>query len=88
MAETKTARLNFRVAPGDEDFFRRAAALVDESLSEFLIQSGRERAELLLADRTSFLLDQASWNAFMEALDRPAEVNPAAEELFRRPRPA
>lgn len=84
---TKTARRNLRVSPADDDLFRRAAASVGESVSEFLVESGRERAEMVLADRTQFVLDTGAWKTFCMALDRPAEVKPAVVELFRRPRP-
>jgi uncharacterized protein (DUF1778 family) len=83
----KTARRNLRVSPADDDLFRQAAAETGESVSEFLVESGRERAELILADRTQFVLDRKAWKAFTEALDRPAEVKPAVVELMRRPRP-
>jgi uncharacterized protein (DUF1778 family) len=85
---TKTLTRNFRVSPTDDELFRRAAALVGESLSEFLVESGRERAEMLLADRTQFVMDRAAWKAFNAALDRPPEANPAVVELLRRPPPA
>jgi uncharacterized protein (DUF1778 family) len=62
--------------------------VVGESVSEFLVVSGRERAELILADRTQFVLAQDAWAAFGLALDREAEANPAVVELLRRPRPA
>jgi uncharacterized protein (DUF1778 family) len=87
MSGAKTARLNLRVAPADDVLLRQAAALLGESVSEFLISSGRERAERLVADRTRFVLDDAAWAAFNEALDRPAEVRPELRELFARPRP-
>lgn len=88
MADLKSQRVNLRVAARDDALFRRAAAMADESLSEFLVESGRERAERLLADRTSFVLPDDDWTAFAEALDRPAEADPALVELFRRQRPA
>jgi uncharacterized protein (DUF1778 family) len=87
MAEPKTARLNLRVARHDDSLFREAAALAEESVSEFLVESGRERAERLLADRIDFAVDEGSWDAFTAALDRPAEVRPELVELFLRPRP-
>lgn len=87
MSATKTARVNLRVAPADDLLLRQAAELLGESLSEFLIESGRERAERLLADRARFVLDEASWTAFNDALDRPAEVKPGIRELFARSRP-
>ena len=87
MSATKTARVNLRVAPADDVLLRRAADLLGETLSEFLIESGRERAERLVADRTRFVLDNAAWTAFNDALDRPAEVKPELRELFARSRP-
>jgi uncharacterized protein (DUF1778 family) len=58
MSATKTARVNLRVAPADDALLRQATELLGETLSEFLIESGRERAELLLADPTRFVLDE------------------------------
>lgn len=87
MSELKSHRVNLRVASHDDALFRRAAEVADESLSEFLVESGRERAERLLADRTRFTLAETEWAAFTSALDRPAVVAPALAELLRRPRP-
>ena len=61
--------------------------MLGETLSEFLIESGRERAERLVADRTRFVLDDAAWTALNDALDRPAKVKPELRELFARSRP-
>lgn len=87
MSATKTSRLNLRVAPADDALLRQAADLLGETVSEFLVESARERAERLVADRTRFLLEESEWSAFCEALDRPPEMNPALRELFERPRP-
>jgi len=57
------------------------------SVSEFLVASGRERAESILADRRDFALDDVSWDAFAAALDRPAKVERVVVDLMRRPRP-
>jgi uncharacterized protein (DUF1778 family) len=87
MSETKTQRVHLRVAVGDDELFRSAAAAAEESLSQFLVESGRERAERVLADRTRFVLSPAEWRAFTAALDRPAREIPQVVELFRRSRP-
>jgi uncharacterized protein (DUF1778 family) len=87
VAEMKTQRVHLRVAASDDELFRNAAAATHESLSEFLVESGRERAERVLADRTRFVLSAPQWRAFTAALDRPAREVPAVVELFRRPRP-
>ena len=79
--------MHLRVAAGDDELFRSAAAAADESLSQFLVESGRERAERVLADRTRFVLSPVEWRDFTAALDRPAREIPALVELFRRSRP-
>lgn len=84
---TKTARRNLRVSPADDVLFRRAAAEVGESVSTFLVESGRTRAEMILADRARFDLDPDAWAAFTAALDRPAEIKEAVVDLLRRRRP-
>lgn len=88
MSQTKTARVQLRVAPDDDALLRQAAELSGESLSSFLLDSGRERAERLLAGRTRFVLDDRDWKRFVAALDRPAEVNAGVADLFSRARPA
>lgn len=87
MSEAKTQRVHLRVAASDDELFRHAAAATRESLSEFLVASGRERAERVLADRTRFVLSPAEWREFIAALDRPPRELPGLVELFRRPRP-
>lgn len=87
MAQTKSSRVQLRVAPRDDALLRSAAELSGESLSEFLVASGRERAERLLADRTHFTLTDAQWRAFTRALDQPVQVDARAVDLFSRPRP-
>ena len=79
--------MHLRVAAGDDELFRSAAAAADESLSEFLVESGRERAERVLADRTRFVLSPTEWREFTAALDRPAREITALVELFRRSPP-
>jgi uncharacterized protein (DUF1778 family) len=87
MAELKSRRVNLRMRARDDALFRRAAETAEETLSEFLVESGRERAERLLADRTRFTLPEEQWTAFTAALDRPPVADPALVDLFRRPRP-
>jgi uncharacterized protein (DUF1778 family) len=87
MPETKTQRVHLRVAASDDVLFRSAAAAANESLSEFLVESGRERAERLLADRTRFVLSASQWRKFTAGLDRPPREIPELAELFRQSRP-
>ena len=80
-------RINIRVDSADRELFDRAAEAGDENLTQFLIERGRERAERLLADRTSFKVSEENWQEIVDALDRPAEPKSELIELFSRPRP-
>jgi len=85
--ETKSARVQLRMAPTDDELFRKAAREQDESLSEFLVESARERSERVLADRTRFALSPKDWELFVAALDAPGRARLELVELLRRPRP-
>jgi uncharacterized protein (DUF1778 family) len=41
--------------------------------------------EQYLADQTEFVLSEEQWQAFTEALDRPARHLPELEKLLREP---
>lgn len=85
--EAKSRRLNIRVVATDDDLLRRAAATTSETLTEFLVESGRQRAERVLAERTRFTLSEADWQRFNAALERPPAAPPGLVELFARRRP-
>lgn len=87
MANPKTQRLNLRIEKDDEALFKQAALVHRESLTQFLVESGRERAERLLADRTSFRVEPEAWQEIVAAMDQPAKARPELAKLFSRPRP-
>ena len=83
----KKERINLRLDEEDRRLFGKAAAEERETLTQFLVVAGRERAERALADRTEFQLDDDRWQAIAAAMDRPAEVKPELIELLARQRP-
>jgi uncharacterized protein (DUF1778 family) len=87
MAGAKKERVNLRIEQDDRDLFTRAATLHRESLTQFLVEGGRERAERLLADRSNFRIDSEAWRDLVAAMDRPAKARPELARLFSRPRP-
>jgi uncharacterized protein (DUF1778 family) len=87
MPSPKTQRVNLRIEPEDEALFKQAALVHRESLTQFLVESGRERAERLLADRTSFPVGPEAWQEIVTAMDQPAKARPELAKLFSRTRP-
>lgn len=54
-------------------------------MSEFLLDAGVTAAFQTLADRRRFVLDEAQWQAFQEALDRPVQSKPRLKKLLQGP---
>jgi uncharacterized protein (DUF1778 family) len=81
------SRVTVRLAAEDRARFEVAAEREGESLAEFLVTSGRVRAERLLADQTTFAVDPVDYAAIMAAMERPPAVRPQLVGLFRRSRP-
>ena len=83
----KESRLNLRISAEDRTLFDTAAKAQRETLTRFLVESGRERAERLLADHTTFAVDSDKHKAMRAAIGRSAGARPEVVELFKRARP-
>jgi uncharacterized protein (DUF1778 family) len=81
----KGQRLSLRVEDRDRELFDRAADANRETLTQFLVAGGRERAERLLADRTRFQLSPDAWDELVAIMDREARPNRKLAKLFSRP---
>ena len=67
-----------------DDRRARAAAASHKHVGEFLLEQGLADADAL-ADRRVFLLDEARWQAFLDALERPAKDRPGLRRLLTQP---
>lgn len=76
-----------RIEPHDRALFDMAAKAQRETLTQFLVESGRDQAERLPADSTSFSINSEELESLLVALDRPARVRPELREPFARARP-
>jgi uncharacterized protein (DUF1778 family) len=86
-APLKAERVSLRVEEGDRALFDLAAEAGRETLTQFLVAGGRERAERVLADRTRFQLSAEAWDELVAVMDRDAKPNPKLARLFSRPAP-
>ncbi len=74
------------MTPAAKRTLRRAAAVSNKTVSEFL-DSSLSAAFETLADRRVFQLDEVQWAAFMAALDTPPRDNPRLRKLLARRAP-
>lgn len=82
-ALVKTERIDVRTSGPAKQLLQEAARASHKNVSEFLLDAGLTAAAQTLADRRQFLLDEAQWQAFEAALDRPVQHKPRLQALLR-----
>jgi uncharacterized protein (DUF1778 family) len=82
---TKEARIGIRTTKEQKAFIKRGASLQGLKLSDFVLASAQEKAEIVLADQKEFVMSAARWDAFVEALDRPIRRHQRLNRLMSEP---
>ena len=78
----RTKRINLRATDRQEKLIRTGAETAGLSLTTFILNSACLHAERVLADKREFIASPKQWKAFVEALDRPAQIKPELARLF------
>jgi len=79
---TKTERLNLRLTPAQDAVLRSAAKARGESTSDYVLRHAVEAAEMDLADRRVFVIDDAAWTELQALISaRPNLPRPMTELL-------
>lgn len=81
----RTEKLDLRLTPAAKRSLQLAAATVNKSVSEFVVESALERAEDILPDQTKFTLNAQQWEAFHALLDAPPRLLPRMMKLLSEP---
>ncbi|SNT57575.1 Uncharacterized conserved protein, DUF1778 family [Asanoa hainanensis] len=81
----KAERLHLRLDPEQKALLEAASEATGSTLSTFVLAAATEAAAGVLADRRVFVLDEAEWQAFDKALDRPAAIVSGLPELLAAP---
>ncbi len=82
---SKTERIDVRASSSVKQLLQEAARACHKNVSEFLLEAGVTAATQALADRRQFVLDEARWRAFQEALDRPVQSKARLKKLLHEP---
>jgi uncharacterized protein (DUF1778 family) len=78
----KTERIDVRASISVKQMLQEAAHASHKSVSEFLLDAGVNAANQTLSDRRHFSLDDAQWEAFEQALDRPVQTKSRLRALI------
>jgi len=84
-ATSKQARIGIRTTKEQKALIKRGASVQGQKLTDFVLTSAQEKAELVLADQREFVLSAARWKAFVEALDRPVRRHERLTQLMSEP---
>jgi uncharacterized protein (DUF1778 family) len=79
--------IQIRASAEAKSLIQRAAVLRGQKLSEFMLDSARQRAEDTLLDQRIFFLDDDAHESFVAMLDHPAPMDPAAVSRLNRKAP-
>ena len=85
--QARSDRLEVRTTDEQNALIRQAAALRGWTVTQFVLDSAVERAEQVLREQRTLTLPNKVFDAFMAALDGPAEAVPELVDLFNRPSP-
>ncbi|MEZ5436325.1 MAG: DUF1778 domain-containing protein [Pseudomonadales bacterium] len=82
LSPSKSERIDVRASSPVKQLLQDAARACHKNVSEFLLDAGVTAATQTLAARRQFTLDEAQWQAFQEALDRPVQTKPRLKTLL------
>jgi uncharacterized protein (DUF1778 family) len=83
----RSERLEVRTTPEDRALIDSAVAASKTDLTEFVVANLTVAARRVLADRSQFVLDSESQQAWENINQRPARELPGLRELMQRPSP-
>ncbi|MBU2750412.1 DUF1778 domain-containing protein [Acidithiobacillus thiooxidans] len=81
---TKDARLHIRCDHDIRNLLDKAASYTHMSVSEFVLKNAVEQAQEVVQAHESITLSQTAFAAFLDALDKPSQPNPALRQAFQR----
>jgi len=78
------ANIHIRATAPVKHLIETAATAVGKTLSEFILDSARQRATDVLLDQRLFVLDSDKYDAFVAALDNPPPAGLKLKALMKR----
>ncbi|MBW4562165.1 MAG: DUF1778 domain-containing protein [Mojavia pulchra JT2-VF2] len=79
--------INIRVHQTQRDLIDHAAEILGKNRSDFMLEAACREAEAVLLERRLFILDDAKFKQFMDALDAPPMENQNLRKLLTKKAP-
>ena len=80
MSAVKKQRIDLRLTDDDKSMIEEAAAISNQSVSQFMLNCASQRAAEVIEQNRRMILNEESWTRVMDALSNPP---PLGEKLKR-----
>ncbi|EBN6689178.1 DUF1778 domain-containing protein [Salmonella enterica subsp. enterica serovar Muenchen] len=84
MAALKKQRIDLRLNEDDKHMIEEAAAMTNQSISQFMVSTASARAAEVIDQHRRLLLNEESWNLVMEAITNPPAPNDRLKRAAKR----
>jgi len=84
MPVLKKQRIDLRLNADDKSMIEEAAALTNQSISQFMVSTAAIRAEEIIEQHRRLILSEESWNRVMEAISNPPTPNARLKRAANR----
>ncbi|EPD4966354.1 DUF1778 domain-containing protein, partial [Escherichia coli] len=71
MSALKKQRIDLRLNEDDKHMIEEAAAMTNQSISQFMVSTASARAAEVIDQHRRLLLNEESWNLVMDAITNP-----------------
>ncbi|EAS2251023.1 DUF1778 domain-containing protein [Salmonella enterica subsp. salamae] len=84
MAALKKQRIDLRLNEDDKHMIEEAAAMTNQSISQFMVSTASARAAEVIDQHRRLRLNEESWNLVMEAITNPPAPNDRLKRAANR----
>ena len=84
MSALKKQRTDLRLNEDDKHMIEEAAAMTNQSISQFMVSTASEHAAEVIDQHHRLLLNEESWNRVMDAITNPPEPNERLKRAAKR----
>ncbi|HAX5209490.1 TPA: DUF1778 domain-containing protein [Escherichia coli] len=84
MSALKKQRIDLRLNEDDKHMIEEAAAMTNQSISQFMVSTASERAAEVIEQHRRLFLNEESWNLVMDAITNPPAPNDRLKRVANR----
>lgn len=84
MSALKKQRIDLRLTEDDKNMIEEAAAMTNQSISQFMVSTASERAAEVIDQHRRLALSEASSNTVMDAISNPPAPNDRLKQAAKR----